>query len=63
MNQPTRTRPGHWGDVPSTEEIAAADEQQDAARPPGIAVGTAFIAVLLLIAFVVWLARFFLTKG
>lgn len=65
MNTPTRTRPGHWADVPTptSDEIAEADEVRDAARPPVAAVGTAFVALLLAVALVAWLARFFLVKG
>lgn len=57
MNTPTRTRPGHWSDqrIPTNDEIAEADEQHDAARPPVVAVGTAFVALLFLVALVVWL--------
>ncbi|MGJ7500106.1 hypothetical protein ACSFBF_07075 [Variovorax sp. ZT5P49] len=62
MNTPTRTRPGHWADqrIPNSDEIAEADEQHDEARPPVVAVGTAFVALLLAVALVAWLARFFL---
>lgn len=63
MNTPTRTRPGHWSDVPTAAEIEAADEQHAASRPPVAAVGTGLLALILAVVFVAWLARFFLMKG
>lgn len=48
--------PAVCGHLPET------DERDTQPRPPVAAVGTAFVALLLLIALVAWLARFFL-KG
>jgi hypothetical protein len=44
------------------DHLPEADERETHPRPPVAAVGTAFVALLLLIALVAWLARFFL-KG
>jgi hypothetical protein len=44
------------------DHLPEADERETQPRPPVAAVGTAFVALLLLIALVAWLARF-LPKG
>lgn len=52
-----RQRPGHWADVPSAEEIDAAEERDAIVRAGRAVLPAAVIAVALAVALVVVLVR------